>query len=136
MKKLTFLLLISLALGCRKEKDVLPQQVKSFVGNWEQTAFENSKLEWVDTPTDGKPSLIVRFDGVLLNGDGLAICCAPENLTVNGVSFKAEPTSPIPYNEACTRIDCLLCQLVKVQVDKDEMIWSGCGGRTRYRRLP
>ena len=125
-----------LAVGCRKEKDILPQQVKSFVGQWEQTAYENRNTGWVETPTNSKPTLIVRSDGVLLYGDGLALCCAPINLIVNGMPFKAKPTSPVPYNELCTRIDCLVCQLVEIQVDKNEMTWSGCGGRNRYRRLP
>lgn len=136
MRKLSFLLLISLAVGCRKEKDVLPWQVRTFVGKWEQTAYENKNSVWVDMPTTGKPSLIVRSDGVLLYGDGLALCCPPEKLIVNGVRFKVKPTSPIPYNELCNRIDCISCKVSKFQVNKDEMIGSGCGNRTRYRRLP
>ena len=136
MRKLSFLWLILLAGGCQKEKDVLPRQARILIGKWEQTAYENRNAEWVETPTKGKPSLIVRSDGVLLYGDGLAVCCPPVKLVVNFVSFKVKPTSPIPYNESCNRVDCISCKVVEFQVNEDEMIRSECGRIIRYRRLP
>ena len=132
MRKLSFLWLILLAVGCQRQKDILPM----LAGKWEQTAYQNKNSEWVDTPTNGKPTLIVRSDGVLLYGDGLAMCCPPGKLIVNNVPFKIKPISPIPYNELCNRVDCISCKVVEFQVNEDEMMRSECGRIIRYRRLP
>ncbi|WP_373513996.1 hypothetical protein [Persicitalea sp.] len=136
MKKLGYLLFTLLVVGCQNKRDVLPRQARILVGKWEQIAYEDRNSVWVDTPTDGKPSLIVRSDGVLLYGDGLAMCCPPLKLIVNFVPFKAKPTSPIPYNELCNRVDCVSCKVAEFQVNGNEMIRSECGRLIRYRRLP
>lgn len=136
MKTAAYLIMLLAILSCRKQKDILPQQAKMLVGKWEQIAVLNRNSEWIDTPTDGLPALIVRSDGVFLDRDGKAMCCVPEKLIINGVSFKVAPTSPVPYNEVCNRVYCILCEVAKFQVNKDEMTQSRCGNQTRYRRLP
>ncbi|GHB54784.1 hypothetical protein [Persicitalea jodogahamensis] len=142
MKKQIHLWLIVLALGCQN-REKFPSGVDPLlVGKWEQTAYEevlsNGTKEWktLDSLT-GKPSFIVRSDGALLSGDGKEYCCISfEKYVVNGEVYFPKIKEPVPENEECLRTFCGICSEHKFQIEGDEMVWTYCGSRSRYRRLP
>lgn len=141
MKKLSYLLLILLAIGCQKQKGVLPQQAKKLVGKWEPIAREitlgNGVKEWKSLDSiPNKRGFVFRSNGVFLDWDGKPACCGPTGkFTINGEAFFPK----IDKKADCSLVLCisasLTCQNHQLQIDKNELIWSRCGDRSRYRRL-
>ncbi|MCF2517680.1 hypothetical protein [Dyadobacter sp. CY351] len=129
MKKLFFALMISLTLVACKEDDPEPQpEIATIADTWKQTAYEKTvdgKKVWI--PVDGEPTYIsFRFDGVVLDGKGLPLCCPPDAYYVNGVLFEVKPKAEVPVNNVCMTVDCIGCATWDIEQTGDEMILTYC----------
>ncbi len=130
-----------LLLGCKRDKDLTPEEITPLVGKWRQVAYEKviqTGSEWVEvTDTGVYNTVIFRKDGVVLYGNSKGMCCAPHTLVIGGRPFKIVPKSPVEFDKLCTLIDCIGCESVKIEINQDEMIWTYCTGyRIRYQRVP
>ncbi|MFB9294773.1 hypothetical protein [Persicitalea jodogahamensis] len=143
MKKLLYLSLLILALGCQN-RDKFPSNINPLLtGKWEMTAYyatlSGNDREWktIDSLT-GQPTLIIRSDGAFLFGNGKGMCCGPGGkVTINGEAMFLNPTMPITYDEICQLIDCIICNDNVFEVDEEKLVWMRCGTiRSQYRRLP
>jgi hypothetical protein len=141
MKVFTWILMGLILLGCKREKELTPEEIAPLVGKWRQVAYEkvtDNRREWVNvTDTAVYNTVIFRADGVPLYGNGKGMCCAPRMLIIGGRPFKIEPKSPVELDGLCAMIDCLDCESVELEIKQDVMIWTLCTGhRTRYQRVP
>jgi hypothetical protein len=142
MKRYLYTLLIPfLLLNCKeREPEPLPA-IKEIVGKWRLDAIEktvNGQTAWEKVSYDQPWYLVFRFDGVILDGNGLPYCCAPETLIVNGAPFKIKPRAEIPENPQCYLVDCASCPSWDLEQKENELILtSGCAYmkyRQRYLR--
>ncbi len=142
MKKRIYLVLIVLALGCQDKDNFSFGIGPLLIGKWELLAYEQTLTdgtkEWKEVDSSvSEPALIVRSDGALLNGNGKAYCCISyEKYTINDMVYFVKPEESVPYNEECTLVYCGTCSDHQFEVKGEELIWTRCGSRSRYRRLP
>ncbi len=135
MKKHSVLLFILLLLGCRQD-EINPKAFQLLEGRWERTGRLLSDKVWLPEPTDGSPDLIIRADGVPLDGNGFGQCCPPKNYSIDGRLYPIEPKLPYVNAEICKLIRCVACETVELQVTQEGLLWIGCSGSaSRYRRL-
>lgn len=137
MNKIPILLIILLFLGCKKDKkDPEPSPIiKEIVGKWRLVATErteNGKI--VREEATSESSLIFRFDGLMVDKDGLPVCCAFGSFIVNGQPFEAKALAPVPQNEACARTSCTNCSapLALLQDGNTLITSSSCFGEYRF----
>ncbi len=124
MNKVSILLLFLLFLGCKKDPEPSPI-IKEIVGRWRLVATEyteNGKTTRTEATTASY--LIFRFDGLIVDKDGLPGCCAPGSLIVNGAPFQIKPLAPVPRNDACARTSCAACDHLDLTQDRDTLISS------------
>ncbi len=139
MKRLLYIpLLLIFLFSCKKdEQDASPQNlVSSLDGKWLMTETEvtvNGKKVWQAVNTLTPVYLIFRSDGVILDGDGKANCCGPNELNINGRSFKIQPQSAVSYNSNCAAVNCIACPVLDIEQSGNQMIITYCiGGRVKY----
>ncbi|TDB61186.1 hypothetical protein [Arundinibacter roseus] len=140
MKVFTWILMTLILLGCKDDSELSPEEIVPLVGKWHQVGYEKvteTGREWVPVnDTSVYTTVIFRPDGVPLYGNGKGMCCAPRTLVREGRPFKIVPKSPVEFDELCTRIDCMGCESVVIEINQDEMIWTSCtGSRIRYKRM-
>jgi hypothetical protein len=133
---LNILLIPYLLLNCKHEPAPLPA-IKEIVGKWRLDAVEttiNGQTVW-EKANDTPPVYIVfRFDGVILNSDGLRDCCAPDSLIVNGTPFKIKPAAEILSNPQCAYVYCMPCSPWDLKKSDNELILTrNCGNKSRFR---
>lgn len=143
MKRCLYILLIPFFfLNCKKEKDFAPlPAIKEIVGRWRLDAVEktvNGQKVWEKVTYDPPSYLAFRFDGVILDENGLPACCAPDSLVVNGTSFKIKPQAQVPENPQCHLVDCAICSYWDLEQKGNEIILTpSCqflNHRQRYLR--
>ncbi|GAB2802730.1 hypothetical protein GCM10027275_56240 [Rhabdobacter roseus] len=137
--KYLVLALLALLLGCRREQEVSPEALKPLVGRWQLVAYEQNQggvRTWVEVPAAEALILQVRFDGVLLDGQGLAWCCAPPAIQLNGTLIDIIPRAEVPRNLICDLADCMGCATLDLDLDADTLLLTSCnGGQMRYARV-
>ena len=144
MKRLLYVpILVMMLLGCKSnENDSVAAQsaaLQSIFGKWLMTETEqvvNGKLVWTKATTLTPVYLSFSPEGVLLDSDGLAFCCGPDELYVNGSNIKIDQKAKLTYfNEACATVNCIGCPTMDIEQSGHEMIVSYCqGGRVKYIR--
>jgi hypothetical protein len=139
MKQILFLLAFSMMWsGCKKDSndDPLPE-VAGIAGKWRHTETEkteNGKTSWSPVVNYDEPTYIsFRYDGVIVDNEGLPQCCGPDSLKINGVPFKIVPKSDLPVNPACAYVDCVGCAIWEITQTGDELIISTCGTFPRHK---
>lgn len=140
MKRLLYIpLLLIFLLGCKSnENDAATPQglVASIEGKWLMTETEvtvNGKKVWQAVNTLTPVFLIFRSDGVILDGDGKASCCGPNELSINGTSYKIQPQSAVTYNANCAAVNCVACPVLDIEYSGNQLIITYCiGGRVKY----
>jgi hypothetical protein len=144
MKRLLYVpILVMILLGCKSnENDSVAVQsaaLQSLVGKWLMTETEqiiNGKLVWTKAATLTPVYLSFSPEGVPLDSDGLAFCCAPNELYVNGSNIKIDQKAKLIYfNEACAKVNCISCPTMDIEQSGNEIIVSYCqGARIKYVR--
>ena len=131
MKHILLLFLISiLSLQCKKDQTPDPDpQIASIVGRWRLAGYEieeNGKKVWKLNPNDITSYITFRFDGVMLDSKGLAMCCPPSAYKLNGTIFKIIPKAELAVNPQCGVIDCVSCETLQMDQSGDELIITYC----------
>lgn len=141
MKKLLIALMISHVLvACKKDAPEPEPEIAAIVHSWKLTAYENTvdgKKIWV--PVDGEPYYFsFRFDGLILDSNGLPVCCSPKAYYLNGVLFEVKPKAEVPVNVQCGLVDCISCDTWNIEQTGNELIVSLCepfaARRSKYIR--
>ena len=141
MKSTKYLVLAlwALLLGCHRVEKVSPEALKPLVGRWQLVAYEQNQggvTTWVEVPAAEASILLVRYDGVLLNGQGLPWCCAPPTIQLNGTLIEIIPRAEVPRNPTCDLVDCMGCATLDLDLDADTLLLTNCsGGQMRYLRV-
>jgi len=126
-------ILSAILFGCKKSNpsshDPDPA-IKMIVGKWKRVAYEktvNGKKTWEEVDKDSQYNfMIFRYDGVILDSNGLPSCCAPAQYYVNGVVFKVVPKSEVPVNPSCAFVDCVGCASWNIEQTGNELILELC----------
>lgn len=129
MKKLLYALMFSLVLVACKSDDPKPEpEIAAIAHRWKLIASEkmvDGKKNWV--PVDGEPYYIsFRFDGLILESNGLPPCCSPKAYYLNGVLFEVKPKLEVPPNTYCMSVDCIGCKTWDIEQTGNELIISLC----------
>lgn len=135
MNKIAPLLLILLFLGCKKNKDPEPSPIiKEIVGKWRLVATERTENgKTVREEATSESYLIFRFDGLIVDKDGLPVCCASNSFIVNGQPFEAKALAPVPKNDACARTYCASCSAPLALLQDGNTLVSSSSCLSEYR---
>lgn len=141
MKRLIYIpLFLLMALACadkddmvRENMDIPNSEVRWILTETEQTV--NGKKVWMPAQTMQPGYLIIRNDGVILNGDGKASCCSPKSLLINNSLFEVKPQAAIAYVSDCSTVICAPCPVWEIEMKGNEMIVAQCQNpRNKYVR--
>ncbi|WAC14678.1 hypothetical protein [Dyadobacter pollutisoli] len=139
MRQILCVLVIAMMLAaCKKDRndDPLPE-IASIAGKWRMTEVEkteNGKTSWYPVVYYDSPVYITfRFDGVILDNNGLPYCCGPDSLKINGVPFEIVPKADLPANPSCAFVDCATCPTWEITQSGDEMIVGACTTFPKYK---
>ncbi|TDE16238.1 hypothetical protein [Dyadobacter psychrotolerans] len=136
LRQLSVLLFLFLLLSCKKDSDEATPNFASISGTWRLAEIEKGtygKKFW--EKVDFKPSetRIFGTDGTILDKDGLAVCCSPKNVLINGKTLDVR-TNPSLTNPLCSLVDCIYCETWEMEWKNDEIIVTYCDG-ARYKYL-
>jgi hypothetical protein len=143
MKKLLFVLMISLVLvACKKDDPEPVIEIEGIVGSWKYVATEkivNEIPTWV--AVNGEPNVTFRQDGVILDSKlGGPSCCAPRAYTVNGLWFKIKNETAQEISQKCGPVDCVggACAPTHtwnmLQSGDELIIISGCNPNMKWSK--
>lgn len=137
MKHIVLVLFLAVTVGC-KEKYLAPEDIQPLVGTWRLDAIEPAEdvKRWEIVPLKDAYSFKIRYDGVILDANGLPACCAPNYLKTDNKVFQIEPKEALPQNPQCALVLCLACDTWNMDVQGDTLIVSYCtSGRNRFVRM-
>ena len=138
MKNLLLLLVLLSLIGC-KEKKLSPEAIQPLVGKWRLDAVEPAEdvKRWEIVPLKNAYYFEVRYDGVILDANGLPACCAPKYLKMNQKTFLIEPKETLAPNPQCALVLCVTCDTWNMELQNDTLIVSYCtgSGRNRFVRM-
>ncbi len=133
MKNILLLFLFIGFFSC-KEKELTPEDIKPLVGNWRITATQPAgKNEWEYVTQSSQHQFEIRYDGVILDPNGLPACCGPKFLNVNGKRFTIVPKESLPDNPVCALVNCAACETWHMDLKEDVLTISYCNGLGRSR---
>lgn len=137
-KRLLFFLAIVI-LGSCDEKRLAPDEIKPVVGKWMLNAVKQAgdAKQWEPIASKDGYVFEIRYDGVILDANGLPACCVPSYLVYQGKKFTIEPKEKLAPNPSCALVLCLACDTWYLELENDQLILNQCnsGGRNRYARL-
>ena len=88
MKRILYALLLPILLvGCKKHDFEIPPTIKELVGKWRLQAVEktvNGQTVWEEVPAADVSTFTIRFDGVILDKDGLPPAVDWANIALMG----------------------------------------------------
>ncbi len=134
IKNLLLLLIFVSLVGCN-EKHLSPEEIQPLVGKWRLDAVEPAEevKRWETVPLKNAYYLEVRYDGVILDANGLPACCAPKYLKINQKQFTIEPKESLPTNPQCALVLCAACDTWNMDLQGDTLIVTYCEGSGRNR---
>ena len=137
-KGLLFFLVTVILWSC-DEKRLAPDEIKPVVGKWMLNSVKQGgdAKQWeLITPKDATV-FEIRYDGVVLDADGLPACCAPKYLVYQGKKFTVEPKKKLAPNPSCALVLCLACDTWYLELENGQLITDLCntGVRSRYTKL-
>ncbi|MFN8345455.1 MAG: hypothetical protein U0X91_10650 [Spirosomataceae bacterium] len=138
MKNILLLLFLMGLFSC-KEQHLSPEEIQPLVGRWRLDAIDPSGQgsQWESVPLKNAYYFQVRYDGVILEDNGLPACCAPKYLKLNQKLFTIEPKEALTANPQCALVLCLACDTWNIELTGDTLIVSYCDvkGRNRFVRM-
>lgn len=142
MKKLFYIpLLFILLLNCKNDKiDTQPDEImKPLVGKWylaETEQMVNGEKVWVPFTALKAVYLNFRFDGLMLDENSKASCCAPQIYNINNTIFEVRRRAAVSYVADCSTLYCdFFCYTYDIEVAGNEMIISSCNSlKSKYFR--
>jgi hypothetical protein len=138
MKNFLSLLIFVSLVGCNK-KHLSPEEIRPLVGKWRLDAVEPAETvkRWETVLQKDAYYFEIRYDGVILDANGLPACCAPKYLKMNQKLFLIEPKESLPQNPKCALVLCLACDTWNLDLQGDTLIMSYCTseGRNRFVRM-
>lgn len=136
MKNIVWIFFLVLGIFSCKEKHLSPEDIKPLVGKWQATAIERAeKKEWEYITQNGQNHLEIRYDGVILDANGLPMCCSPRYLNLNGKRFSIVPKERVPDNSICALVNCAYCETWNMDLQNDVLTVSHCKGLGRVRYI-
>lgn len=132
MKRLFYLpFLFILLLNCKKDKiDTEPEEImKPLVGKWylaENERTINGDKGWIPFVGFENVYLNFRYDGVILDDNGKASCCATKIFNINNTRYEVVPRAAVSYSDDCSTIYCSSCPSYDIEINVSEMIISYC----------
>ncbi|QRR01703.1 hypothetical protein [Dyadobacter sandarakinus] len=129
------------AIACReKNMDTIQSftQANGLSGRWYLKAVEKgvtAQKTWENVQAAEVDTLVFRNDGVIMSATGLPRCCSPNSLILNGNLVEIKPTSPVPPNPMCARVNCVSCSTWDIELSGSEIVVTPCNmPRLRYVR--
>ncbi|MGN7888304.1 hypothetical protein [Dyadobacter sp. 22481] len=133
MKTLSlFILALFVFVQCKKENRDPAPEVISIVGKWRVVEYKQIYGDSTVTQPVAQASSHVyeiRYDGVLLNGNGYVPCCIPSSYSLNGTAFVPKPAKPVELDPICSYALCRGCPEMKLtQTAPDSLVMETCEG--------
>ncbi|GLU51949.1 hypothetical protein [Dyadobacter frigoris] len=131
MKRLFYIPLLFIFLfNCKNDKIDARQDeiIKPIVGQWRLTEIEQEvkdKKIWQPVDSITSQYLVFRSDGVMFDKNGIANCCGPKELSINGASFRIKPKTKVNYDH-CAAANCAYCAVMDIEYSGDQMIITNC----------
>lgn len=131
MKRYFYIPLLFLFLfNCKKDKvdSQSDEIINPIVGQWLLTEAEqvvNGKKVWQPVTPTNPQYLVFRSDGVMFDKNGIANCCGPKELSINGASFRIKPKTKVNYDH-CASANCANCTFMDIDYSGNQMIITNC----------
>ena len=139
MKNVVWIFFLVLGIFSCKEKQLTPEEIQPLVGRWKLNAIEpaGDVKKWEPVASKDGYVFEIRYDGVILDANGLPACCAPKYLMFQGNKFTIEPKDPLATNPMCALVLCFACDTWYLELENGQLITNLCnsGGRNRFTRL-
>ena len=137
-KVLLFILTLIAFVQCKKDSPLALAHIHPIVGEWRLTSYEGTDGSTTvpDTTGQGRSLLmVIRADGVIVDGYGRLSCCPPLKYFFNDREFVARPTAPVEY-PYCPFILCGSCPEMRINIPApDVLLVQSCGeGTATYVR--
>jgi len=138
IKQLLFtVLLLGTIAGCKNDKADPQAKIEGIVGRWKATEIENLKNGNKVWQTVNNSAWFISFhtDGSVADDNGNLICCAPNILTIDGLTIKIPAETDLP-SQSCASTRCSGCMNWGIEQRGDEIIIAVCNSsRIKYARV-
>lgn len=141
MNRTIRLILLGLALtSCKKDApEEIPREISGIVGTWRSVEYTKFMGDSIDTgliPKELSRVIIFRFDGVMLEENGMQPCGTPSTYLLNGQLVEIKPHAPIPTTMDCRGMTSVPCpEHFKItQKSANEIVTEYCSVRLKYMR--
>ena len=139
MKNVVWVFFLVLGIFSCKEKQLTPEEIQPLVGKWKLDAIEQAgdAKKWESITSKDGYVFEIRYDGVILDANGLPACCVPSYLVYQGNKFTIEPKAKLAPNPSCALVFCNACDTWYLEIENGQLITNLCnsGGRNRFTRL-
>lgn len=139
MKNVVWIFFLVLGIFSCKEKQLTPEEIQPLVGKWKLDAIEpaGDTKKWESVASKDGYIFEIRYDGVILDANGLPACCVPSYLIYQGNKFTIEPKEKLAPNPTCALVLCLACDTWYLEIENGQLITNACnsGGRNRFTRM-
>lgn len=140
MKNVVWIFFLLVGIFSCKEKQLTPEEIQPLVGKWKLDAIEpaGDVKKWEPVASKDGYVFEIRYDGVILDANGLPACCVPSYLVYQGNKFTIEPKEKLAPNPSCALVLCMACDTWYLEIENGQLITNAScnsGGRNRFTRL-
>ncbi|ODS85340.1 MAG: hypothetical protein ABS46_02090 [Cytophagaceae bacterium SCN 52-12] len=125
------ILLTTALAACKKKEDPAPYPgIEQLAGKWKLVAYEivqERDTVWKEAERNGSYDIMFRFEGVILDPEGMPACCTHSYYFINGVRFDVVPGAPLKSNPMCSLVDCWPCGEANYDPQEDGSLVYYCG---------
>jgi hypothetical protein len=132
-KVLLFILTLIAFVQCKKDSLLALADIHPIVGEWRLTSYKGTDGSTTvpDTTGQGRSLLmVIRADGVIVDGYGRLPCCPPSTYFFKEREFIPRPAAPIEPS-LCPFVKCGPCPEMRINMTApDVLLVRNCGGGT------